>query len=340
MRILLPFATALPCSSVRFPFSRAPDASMTSPHFSSGDLIADRRADYARMFAESGEYAEAAELMEQALEQVPGWAAGWFRLAEYAEKSGGTEAATAALHKVIALDPADIFGAGLKLAVLGATQAPAAPPTPYVERLFDDYADRFDTALVERLEYTVPQTLAQLVRSHVGDDARFGLVSDIGCGTGLFGEEFRRNADRLEGFDLSAGMLAKAGEKAVYDHLAQADLSLPSEATGLFADGPEARADLVSAADVLMYLGDLAEVFPSAARLARPAGLFAFSVENGGEGDRPLLRPSLRYAHPESFIRRRLAENSFDLLALERSVIRRDAGQPVHGLLFLARRQA
>ena len=311
---------------------------MTSPHFSSGDLIADRRADYARMFAESGEFAEAAELMEQALEQVPSWAAGWFRLAEYAEKSGRKEAATAALEKVVALDPTDIFGASLKLAVLGATEAPSAPPTPYVERLFDDYADRFDVALVDRLGYTVPQTLAALVLRHAGEAARFGLVSDIGCGTGLFGVEFRAHADRLEGFDLSAGMLAKAAEKAVYDHLAQADLSLPAEASGLFTDGPEARADLVSAADVLMYLGDLAEVFPSVARLVKPGGLFAFSVEDGGEGDTPTLRPSLRYAHPEAFIRRRMAENGFAPLALEKSVIRQDAGQPVHGLIVLAQR--
>lgn len=313
---------------------------MTSPHFSSGDLIADRRADYARMFAESGEFAEAHEVMEQALEQVPTWAAGWFRLAEYAEKSGRKEAATAALEKVVALDPTDIFGASLKLAVLGAKDAPATPPSSYVERLFDDYADRFDTALVERLDYTVPQTLARLVRKHAGENAHFDLVSDIGCGTGLFGAEIRALAGRLEGFDLSAGMLAKAQDKAVYDRLAQADLSLPAKISGLFADGArQARADLVSAADVLMYLGDLAEVFPSAALLTKPGGLFAFSVEDGGEADAPLLRPSLRYAHPEAFIRQRMAETGFDFVALEKSVIRRDAGQPVHGLLFLARRQ-
>lgn len=313
---------------------------MTSPHFSSGDLIADRRADYARMFAESGEFAEAAELMEQALEQVPSWAAGWFRLAEYAEKSGRKEAATAALQKVVALDPADIFGAGLKLAVLGAAETPATPSTAYVERLFDDYADRFDTALVQRLDYTVPQTLARLVRRHAGEDAHFGLVSDIGCGTGLFGVELRASARRLEGFDLSAGMLAKAEEKGVYDHLAQADLSLPAAESGLFAAAPEERADLVGAADVLMYLGDLAEVFPSAARLLKAGGVFAFSVEDGGTGDAPLLRPSLRYAHPERFIRKRAEENGLAILAVEKSVIRQDAGQPVHGLLFLARREA
>lgn len=312
---------------------------MTSPHFSSGDLIADRRADYARMFVESGEFAEAAEVMEQALEQMPGWAAGWFRLAEYAEKSGRKEAAAAALEKVVALDPTDIFGAGLKLAVLGAAETPATAPSPYVERLFDDYASRFDAALVKKLDYNVPQTLARLVCSHAGEDARFSLVCDIGCGTGLFGVEFRARADRLEGFDLSGGMLARAGEKAVYDHLAQADLSLPAKESGIFAAAPGARADLVSAADVLMYLGDLAEVFPTAAHVSKPGGLFAFSVEDGGDGDAPLLRSSLRYAHPEAFIRRRLAENGFDLVVVEKSVIRQDAGQPVHGLLFLARRQ-
>ena len=201
------------------------------------------------------------------------------------------------------------------------------------------FADRFDTALVEKLDYTVPQTLARLILDHAGKDARFGLVCDIGCGTGLFGVAFRAHAGRLEGFDLSAGMLAKASEKKVYDRLAQADLSRPAEESGLLADGSEARADLVSAADVLMYLGDLAEVLPTVARLARPGGLFAFSVEDGGAGDAPLLRPSLRYAHPQAFIRRRLAENGFDLVAVEESVIRRDAGQPVQGLLFLARRQ-
>jgi len=53
---------------------------MQPTQFSSGDVIADRRADYARMLAESGDPAAAAELMEQALELAPAWAAGWLRL--------------------------------------------------------------------------------------------------------------------------------------------------------------------------------------------------------------------------------------------------------------------
>lgn len=309
--------------------------------FSSGDLVADRRATYARLLAEAGDFAEAAELMEQALEQSPDWAAGWFRLAEYAEKSGRKEAAIAALENVVGLDPTDVFGAGLKLALLGAAKTPATPPARYVQRLFDDYAGRFEAALVERLAYSVPEKLTALILAHSDPDPHFPLVTDLGCGTGLFGARIHLHAGRLEGFDLSANMLAKAAEKGVYDRLAQADLSRPAAESGLFGEhAAEDRADLVAAADVLMYLGDLAQVFPSAARLIRPGGLLAFSVEDGGEGDAPVLRPSLRYAHPEAFVRRRIRENGFDILAVRRDVIRTDAGAPVHGLLFLARRGA
>ena len=37
---------------------------MQPTQFSSGDVIADRRADYARMLAENGEHEAAVELME------------------------------------------------------------------------------------------------------------------------------------------------------------------------------------------------------------------------------------------------------------------------------------
>lgn len=312
---------------------------MHPTQFSSGDVIADRRADYARMLAENGEHEAAVELMEQALDLVPDWPAGLVRLADYAEKAGLVDKAVPALRHVLDLDPEDIFGARLKLALLGAEAIPDQPPSRYVEALFDDYADRFDAALVERLDYTVPAKLARLIAGH--DDWHFDTAVDLGCGTGLFGAEIRDRVNRLEGFDLSVNMLAKAEEKGLYDLLAKADLSLDAAGAGLFDDDrPERRADLVSAADVLMYLGDLANAFSLAAHLARPGALFAFSVEDAGEGDGYLLAPSLRYAHTERHVRQRLAENGFDVLTLTRTTIRMDGGKPVSGILFLASRTA
>ncbi|MBX5226054.1 MULTISPECIES: class I SAM-dependent methyltransferase [unclassified Rhizobium] len=308
---------------------------MQSHQLSSGDVIADRRADYARMLEEGGEAEAAAELMEQALELAPAWAAGWYRLATYLEKAGRGAAAIEAYRRTLALDPEDIFGATLKLALLGDAVIPDRPPSRYVERLFDDYADRFDTALVDKLDYSVPQKLAALVSS---TDRRYECAVDLGCGTGLLGQEIRALAGRLEGFDLSQNMLAKASDKRVYDHLAQADLSLAPDRSCLFDDAGRRRADLVTAADVLMYLGNLESVFAIVGELAAAGADFAFSVEDAGDRDGFHLAPSLRYAHSEAYVRQLLARHGFEILKIVRTVVRKDGGKPVSGILFLTRR--
>ncbi len=308
---------------------------MQPNQLTSGDVIADRRADYAKMLDEGGEPDAAAELMEQALELVPAWAAGWYRLATYREKAGNASGAIEAYRRTLEIEEDDIFGAELKLALLGAVETPPQPPSSYVERLFDDYADRFETSLVGKLDYSVPQKLAALLAS---TGRRYALAVDLGCGTGLLGPEIRARVDRLEGFDLSQNMLAKAAEKEVYDHLAQADLSLAPEATGLFADGPQARADLVTAADVLMYLGNLESVFEAMVALAAPDADFAFSVEDAGAGEGFILAPSLRYAHSETYIRELCARHGLTVAEVVKTVIRKDGANVISGILFLARK--
>ena len=72
----------------------------------SGDLVADRRADYAEMLFKAGEHAAAVEVMLAALELAPGWALGWFRLGEMAEAGGSLRQAREAWQTVLKLDPA------------------------------------------------------------------------------------------------------------------------------------------------------------------------------------------------------------------------------------------
>ncbi|OOO20786.1 class I SAM-dependent DNA methyltransferase [Agrobacterium pusense] len=310
---------------------------MAPNQFSSGDVIADRRADYARMLAEGGDYPAAAELMEQALELAPRWTAGWFRFGEYHEKVGETDKAVAAYEKVAEMDEEGLFAAELKLAVLGAAETPEQPPSRYVEGLFDDYADRFETSLVEKLDYSVPQKLAELIEK-AADGRVFDTVVDIGCGTGLLGVEIRAFAKRLEGFDISQNMLAKAEEKDLYDHLGQADLSLEAETSGLFTTTlASKRANLVAAADVMMYLGSLETVMPLVSALLAPSGFFAFSVEDAAGEDGFVLRESLRYAHSKTYVSGLLERAGFDLMEIRKTTIRKDAGKPLSGILFLAR---
>ncbi|CAI2936226.1 methyltransferase domain-containing protein [Aminobacter niigataensis] len=303
---------------------------MTPLQLSSNDLLADRRADYAEMLFASGDHAAAAELMLGALELAPNWAMGWFRAGEMHEAAGQAEAAAAAWRMSLKLEPADRPGATLKLQLIGAAPAADSPPSAFVETLFDQYADKFDHALVDTLHYRVPELLNAAVAAT--GRARFAHAVDLGCGTGLMGVKLRPVASRLVGYDISAEMLRKARDKGVYDSLVKADLQ------ELRPEGEQA--DLVTAADVFMYVGALDRIFATVTEMLAPAGIFAFSVERyAGEGAFE-LQPSRRYAHSEAYVHGLIAAAGLTLVSLERAVIRQDRREPVEGLIVVTERAA
>jgi predicted TPR repeat methyltransferase len=294
--------------------------------FSSGDAIADRRLAHARDYAAAGEPAAAAELMEQALERVEAWAGGWFLLGEWREAAGDAAGAAAAWERALALDPADRCGAVLRLARLGARATPAAPPPEHVRALFDDYADRFEESLVGRLGYRAPERLAAAIAAVAGE-RRFARGLDLGCGTGLMARALAGRVESLDGVDLSPAMVAAARAAGLYAALAVGDVVAD-------LDGRAAASlDLVTAADVFCYLGDLGAVVAAAARVLAPGGVFAFSVEAAGEGDEVRLGDSLRWAHGRGHVERVAAAAGLTIARLEHDALRRDRDRDVMGLL-------
>lgn len=295
---------------------------------SSGDPAADRRVDFALMLFAEGDLSGAAETLLSALEVVPGWALGWYQLGEFYEAAGDRDGAVAAWRTALALDPADHSGASLKLALAGVAGDATAMPGAFVEMLFDQYASKFDQALVNGLGYRAPILLEAAIRA-TGRD-RFSLALDLGCGTGLMGERLRPMCERLEGVDISSEMLRRAREKGIYDRLEKADLQNFSRA----GTSP----DLVTAADVFMYLGALDGIFPTVSRLLAPDGLFAFSVERLDAGDGFALQPSRRYAHSESYLRRILSQSGLAVVSVRTERIRDDRKEAVQGLIVTASR--
>ncbi|MGH6862622.1 MAG: SAM-dependent methyltransferase, partial [Phyllobacterium sp.] len=73
------------------------------------------------------------------------------------------------------------------------------------------------------------------------------------------------------------------------------------------------------------------------ARCLAPDGLFAFSVESHAGEDELILQPSLRYTHSEAYLRRLLDEQAMTLLSLTRETIRLDRGDPLQGLIVVAK---
>lgn len=300
-------------------------------HLSSGNLIADRRFEWARDREAKGDLDGAADLLMQALEVAPGYASAWFVLGELREKLGDRAGAIAAFERAKAADPSDHHGATVHLMRLGA-RATAAMPEGYVRALFDGYAPGFDKALTEGLGYRAPELLFGAVQAaHAGARMKFGSVLDLGCGTGLAALPFRPFSDWMVGVDLSAAMLAQARGKGLYDRVIEAEVQryLTEEAK------IGARYHLVLAADVFMYFDNLEPVLKSAAQVLAPVGQLAFSVETH-DGDGILLRETLRYAHGEAHVQRAVAAAGLKPVSLASASTRMEKGVPVPGLIVLA----
>ena len=136
----------------------------TGPLFvSSGDLIADRRYQWALDHAARGDLSGAADILSQTVELAPAFATAWFALGAIRDRLGDRAGAIAAFEKARDADPEDYHGARLQLARLGCGDAAPAMSEPYVRRLFDQYAARYDAALTEQLAYRGPAMLRDAV---------------------------------------------------------------------------------------------------------------------------------------------------------------------------------
>ncbi|MCF3639909.1 methyltransferase [Rhizobium sp. TRM95111] len=249
------------------------------------------------------------------------------------EKSGDFDAAAMAYQEVLAIDPEDHGGAAVRLASMGRGETPEKAPDAYVTTLFDQHAEVFDSVLVDQLAYCVPLLVRQRLQAlGLGP---FGRVLDLGCGTGLTGGALRDMAEDITGIDLSENMVEIAHEKDLYETLYVA------EAVDFLDDNDEDPFDLVTATDVLPYLGALEPLFFGAAENLVPGGLFAFSSEtlpDAAFAGRPfMVGPHQRFAHAEGYLRERLAATGFDLVELTAITVRTEEGEPIPGHLVLAR---
>lgn len=298
---------------------------------SSGDMNADRRFDYARDLQVQGNLVAAEDLFVQATDLAPGFATAWFTLGEVREALGDLPGAILAFGHARDTDAGDRNGAGLRLMRLGAGPLAKMPPT-YVTALFDQYAPKFDTALVETLGYRGPEALfkAVLAVCAAGERAmRFKRTVDLGCGTGLAGAAFAATTSTIIGIDLSPRMIERARATGHYAELEVAEIvdGLGGRAT--------ACADLILAADVLIYLHDLAPVLAQVTRVLAPGGLLAFTAESHG-GDGVILGAGLRYAYGESYVRASIAAAGLTLSRLDHISTRNEGDVPVPGMVAVA----
>lgn len=217
-------------------------------------------------------------------------------------------------------------------AAVSGKKRPSVANAAYVADVFDDYAPNFDEKIAE-LSYKAPELLNTLIAAHLPAPSKVLSVLDAGCGTGLAGPHLRPYAATLVGVDLSRKMLANAKAKALYDRLERAEL------IDFLSDGEPAY-HLITAADVLCYFGALDKAFVGFFHALHPGGHVAFTVERLGKAGRGEYRldPSGRYKHARAYVARTLEAAGFETVSAEKDVLRYEYGEPVDGLVVLARK--
>lgn len=249
------------------------------------------------------------------------------------EKAGDIDGAEKAYAEVLALDPDDHGGAVVRLASLGRGETPDKAPDAYVSTLFDQHADVFEDVLVEQLEYHVPVLVRQKLQAlGLGP---FKRLLDLGCGTGLTGGALGDMAEDITGLDLSENMVEIAHEKDLYDTLYVA------EVVDFLEDNDDEPFDLITATDVLPYMGQLEPLFFGVAENMLTGGIFIFSSETLPAetlaGRTFMVGPHQRFAHAGSYVRQRLDETGFELIEMTDITVRLEDGAPIAGHLVISR---
>jgi predicted TPR repeat methyltransferase len=289
-----------------------------SPGFSEALLLC------AAALAATGAVDAGAELLRKS--------AGYLLLAIRLMNSRLFEPARVCLEKALQENPAEVMARHLLLALSG--ENPEHPVEGYVRHLFDASAATFDHELVAKLGYGIPREMVEALCAVAGASGSRWDVLDLGCGTGLVGAEIAPYSASLVGVDLAPNMIELARERQIYTELRCADLMT------VLADEAARHTfyDVVTAADVFIYVGKIDAAVAAIRQVLRPGGLFAFSAEAAEpipEGYR--LGVMGRYAHSTDYLRHLAAENGFEIEMLRATRIRFEHRRPVPGWLTLWR---
>jgi predicted TPR repeat methyltransferase len=201
----------------------------------------------------------------------------------------------------------------------------------YIAATFDNYAPNFDAGQV-KLSYRGPEMLGELLAEIPLPPLPLDIL-DLGCGTGLCANILKPLARTLIGVDLSAKMLERAAETHLYSQLAVADV------VDYMNEHPQSF-DLLTAAECFIYFGNLEKVFASIRAASKPEGICIFTIESLGDSDGPYKLHSIgRYCHADSYLKSLIQQHGFDVIRVNRGVVRIELCLPVHGSIWAIRRR-
>ncbi len=226
-------------------------------------------------------------------------------------------------QKAVEIDPTHHMASHMKSAITGANKQNGSPE--YVKILFDSAAEQFDDKLVNTLQYRTHKTLVEIALGQ-STTKSLGKIADLGCGTGLLGQELVGHFDYLEGVDLSSAMLEKAHQRGIYSRLVESELEKYLSTSMDF--------DYFFAADVFVYIGDLIKIFDHIKNNNSKRCCLIFSTELI-QGNGFKLEKSGRYSHSHSYIENLIEKLSFKLLYFCETELRQEKNNMIKGGVYI-----
>lgn len=225
-------------------------------------------------------------------------------------------------------DPQNETAKHMVAALEGHTTASA--PLGYTRALFDQYAYSYDTHVKETLHYQVPSLLRQAITPFIKGQTEPFNALDLGCGTGLCAPLFSDITIRLTGVDLSPNMIEVARAQGGYYKLHCDDVVH-------FLQNQKERYDLIIAADLFVYFGDLKIIFGLIHDRLQVKGLFTFNIEKNEVNSDFQLKTTGRYGHASAYIHA-LCRDQFEILSETTATLRYQEEKEVAGHIFVIRR--
>ncbi|MEY3182317.1 MAG: hypothetical protein RLZ35_302 [Pseudomonadota bacterium] len=149
---------------------------------------------------------------------------------------------------------------------------PKTAPLSYTSALFNQYAPYYNQHM-KALKCDVPLVIRNTLGQLFSTQTQPLRVLDLGCGTGQCGLYCRDLAYHLSGVDISEEMLRIAKKLGAYDNLIECSIAQYLEET-------EETFDIIIAAEVLNYVGDLSKLWQSILKALNPKGCFIFTTEH------------------------------------------------------------
>lgn len=255
----------------------------------------------------------------------PRHADGWYQLGCAYVAGGKPDLAKTSLQKALQLKP-DNEEAIYMLAIASGASTPAGQlpkkmPLSLASQYFDRLAAGFTQEQLETYQYRGHTLLTQAIRACLVPGRIDHAIVELGVGTGLCGPLMRDVAAQLTGVDLSGPMLAEAMKlqdgqgKKIYDAL------IKREIQEFLHDAAPQSYDIVMAAGVFSYIGDLAAIYQQAARVLKQGGIFAFTADKMDGQDFRLDPEAGRFRFSKAYLEAQAAANGLKAITCEEAPV-------------------